>query len=154
MTRGWRRQKLPALAIGSLAAGGLLVSCSTPLSFMELSLNARHVPVPQGITFVKEVRSTEDGPGFTTTQSEQVTRVFHNSLPCTTLQEEWIGALRRAGRSFSLDLEPRLGGASGLSTIIINDRPEHLGITLGAITNDGSYISCNAPFIWSFNSPH
>ena len=154
MTRGWRRQKLPALAVGGLAAGGLLVSCSTPLSFMELSLNARHVPVPQGITFVKEVRSTEDGPGFTTTQSEQVIRVFHNSLPCTTLQEEWIGALRRAGRSFSLDLEPRLGGASGLSTIIINDRPEHLGVTLGAITSKGNYISCNAPFIWSFNSPH
>jgi hypothetical protein len=154
MARRLRRLKIPAFAVGSLAAGGLVASCSVPRSFTELSYDARHVPVPQGITLVKEIRSTEDGPGFTTTHSEQVTRTFHNPLPCTTLQEDWGSALRRAGRSFTLDLEPRLSGASGLSRITIDDRPEHLGITLGAISNEGNYISCDAPFIWSFNSPH
>ncbi len=154
MVRGLKRLKVSAFAAGSLAAGGLIAGCSAPLSFTQLSYDARHVPVPQGITFVKEVRSTEDGPGFTTTHSEQVTRTFHNPLPCTTLQDEWVTTLRRAGRSFTLDLEPRLFGANGLSRITINDRPEHLGITIGAITNEGSFISCDAPFIWSFNSPH
>ena len=145
---------MPAFAAGGLVAAGLIASCSAPLSFTQLSYNARHVPVPRGLTFVREVSSTEDGPGFTTTHSEQVTRTFRNPLPCTTLQEEWVGVLRRAGRSFTVDLEPRLGGETGLSRITITDRPEQLGITLGAITNEGSYISCNAPFVWSFNSPH
>jgi len=151
---GGRILKVLAAATCGVVAGGLIASCSPPLSFTQLAYDARHVPVPEGLRFVKEVRSTEDGPGFTTTHSEQVTRTFDNSLPCPTLQEEWVNALRRAGRSFTLDLEPRLGGASGLSMITVNDRPEHLGITLGSIANDGSYISCATPFIWSFNAPH
>jgi hypothetical protein len=153
-SRRGRRVTRCALMICFLAGGELLASCSTPLTFRQLSFDAKHLPVPQGVVFVKVTNSVEDGPGFTTAHSEQVTRTFENKLPCTILEARWTAELRRARRSFAVDLEPHLAGASGLSRITLNDRPENLGITLGPITNEGVYISCKAPFIWAFNSPH
>ena len=137
------------------AAAVLLViplsACSSPLSFTQLSQQAHGVPVPSGIMYVREQRSVEHGPGFTSSTFDEVTLTYSNTLPCLTLQQRWLDALRKAGRSFRLVLEPHLFGTSGQAEIDVTDRPGNLGVTLGSITNDGTYIGCKAPFIWSFN---
>lgn len=110
--------------------------------------------MPRGLSLAKVTRSTEDGPGFTSSTFEEVTRGYVNSMPCEELQAEWLQALRDAHRSFRLDAEPHLYVSTGQVEIIINDRSEHLGITLGDISGSGSYLSCSSPTIWSFNDPH
>ena len=136
-----------------LAAGAATGSCSGQRSFAQLAYDARRVPVPRGVTLVKVERAVNDGPGFTASRFKEVDVSYKTSLPCGTLQQRWIEALRRSKRSFTLNPEPRLYVSSGQVEIVITDRPEHLGITLGSIANNGSYIRCNAPFVWSFNSP-
>ena len=152
-----RRHRLIILAgFAILAAGGIAiaVSSSRPRSFAQLAYDARHVPVPRGITLKNVDEVINDGPGFTNTHFQEVSRSYSNSLPCGTLQRRWIDALRKAKRSFHLLPEPRLYVASGQMEIVITDRPEYLGITLGSLSNQGNYTRCNSPFIWSFNSPH
>jgi hypothetical protein len=53
-----------------------------------------------------------------------------------------------------MDREPALYVGEGQVEIVITDRPENLGITLGLITNKGAYIECGGPFIWAFNHLH
>lgn len=103
---------------------------------------------------MRQASSTNDGPGFSTSHSEEVTRTFANGLPCTELQALWVDALRQAHRSFTVTPEPHLFGTSGQAEIVISDRPENLGITLGYIDSDGTYTQCTSPFVWSFNSLH
>lgn len=135
--------------MASLSAG-----CSAPRSFAQLSADAAEVPVPAGVTLVHQASSTNDGPGFSTTHSEEVTRTFANAMACTELQARWVDALRRAHRTFTVTPEPHLFGSSGQAEIVISDRPENLGVTLGGIDSDGTYTRCTSPFVWSFNSPH
>jgi hypothetical protein len=135
-----------AVGVAVLATG-----CSSSLSFKQLADNAQQVPVPQGLSPAKVTMSTNDGPGFLTSTYKEVTRTYANSRPCAELQAEWLKALGDAHRSFRLHPEPHLYVSIGQVEIIINDRHEHLGITIGDITGSGSYLSCSAPFIWSFN---
>lgn len=139
---------------GALGVVCLTAGCSSPRTFAELGADARQVPVPAGVTLQKVTSATSDGPGFTTTHSEGVTRVYASALACDELQARWVAALRRAQRSFHLDAEPRLFGSSGQANIAITDRPEELGVTLGDIATDGHYLECRSPFVWSFNQPH
>ena len=131
----------------------LAAACSSHVPFAQLSYDARHVPVPAGVTPEGEQRAVNDGPGFTTSKARQVTRKFSTSVVCPSLEREWEAALRRGGRRFHVDAEPHLFGANGLEEIVLDDRSEHLGITLGSINGDGTWISCNAPFVWSFEGP-
>jgi hypothetical protein len=144
------RRVLLRFAFAALLAMALS-ACSSPLSFVQLSQQAHGVPLPPGIVYVKEQRSVENGPGFTSDTFKEVTLTYSNTLPCLTLQQRWLDALRKARRSFRLVLESHLYGGSGQAEIDIRDRPGHLGVTLGSITNGDSYIECKAPFIWSFN---
>jgi hypothetical protein len=149
--RAFRAALLAACGFGVavLAAG-----CSSALSSNQLAHDAQQVPVPQGLSLSKVTRSTEDGPGFTSSTFEEVARSYVNDLPCDELQAQWLMALRAAHRSFRLDAEPHLYASTGQVEIIVTDRPEHLGITIGDISGSGSYLSCSSPFIWSFNDPH
>ena len=123
--------------------------CTSPRSFEALAVDAEAVPVPAGVMFVRQVQGINDGPGFTTTKSEQVTRQYRTTLPCQVLENSWVEALRAAGRRYRIAHYPRKFGAVGSLEIEINDRPEPLGITLG--TDDGN---CANPFVYSFNLPH
>jgi len=144
-------------ALGWSTAGLLLVamsaSCSSHTSFVQLSGDARHVPVPTGVALIGQQRAVNDGPGFTTSTSRQVTLRFASSLACPTLERRWVTALRRNGRRFHVEAQPHLSGASGLNEIVLDDRPEHLGVTLGSISGDGAWIACSSPFVWSFEDP-
>lgn len=140
------------IVISLLVSALLLTSCSIFAqyrSFAELAADATALPVPKGVRFVSEVRSIEDGPGFTTTKSEQVVRQFATSLSCQALERSWAAALQGANRKFRFDNVAHKFGAIGSLGIVITDRPENLGITIGTDNGD-----CNRPFIYSFNSPH
>lgn len=125
-----------------------------PLSFDELASDAASVPVPAGLQFLSEQRSTNDGPGFSTQKAEEVTRIYRNSLPCGELEQRWLSQLAAAHRTARIDREPTLYVAEGQVEIVITDRSENLGITLGSITNKGVYIDCGGPWIWAFNHLH
>ena len=150
---------LGLLATGSvvalLAVGVLfIVQRSIPLSFDELARDASSVPVPGGLQFLSEDRSTNDGPGFTQQKFEEVTRTYRNSLLCGALEQRWLSQLAAARRTIRIDREPALYVGRGRVEIVITDRRENLGITLGSITNHGEYIECGGPFIWAFNHVH
>ena len=118
-------------------------------TFGELAADASAVPTPMGLTFVRESRSVEDGPGFTTATYKEVTRQYASEMSCQTLEHNWSVVLRRAHREFRIDNIPHKFGSIGSLGIVITDRPENLGITIG--TDDGA---CGEPFVYSFNSPH
>jgi hypothetical protein len=149
-----RAARAALLASCALGVAVLGTGCASSLSFEQLADNAQQVPVPQGLSPAKVTRSTNDGPGFFSSTYKEVTRTYVNSLPCAELQAQWLKVLGDAHRSFRLNPEPRLYVGSGQVEIVINDRHEHLGITIGDITNSGSYLSCSSPFIWSFNDSH
>ena len=153
-----RRWALFGLVIGVsiLAAGGLVLARNDPrpLSFEELAQDAATVPVPEGVHFLSEGHMTNHGPGFSSQISEQVSRTYGNSLPCGVLEQRWQSALTAAHRQFRIHREPYLYVATGQVEIVVTDRPENLGITLGGITNQGAYIGCSGPFIWAFNHLH
>jgi hypothetical protein len=141
-----RRGRLPLALAAVLATSGCLGGFR---SWHQLAADARSVPVPTGLTFVKEVRSVADGPGFTTSKFEEVVRQFHNTIPCLALELSWSATLRAAHRQFRVDNHPHTFGSIGSLGIMLTDRPEHLGITIGA---DNGY--CRAPFVYAFNPPH
>lgn len=141
------------LSVCGLGLGLPVTSCASHTSFAQLAADAQQVPVPQGVTFVREQRSVNDGPGFTTSTARQVTRRFANTEACPLLQQRWVAALRAAHRQYHLNAEPHLSGDSGLMEIVLDDRGENLGITVGSLNGDGSWISCTAPFVWSFENP-
>ena len=105
--------------------------------------------MPPGVTFVRESQAINDGPGFTTTKSEEVARQYASTLGCAELERAWGNALSGAHRHFRIANYPHSFGATGSLGIIITDRPQVLGITIG--TDDGH---CEAPFVYSFNQPH
>lgn len=128
-----------------------MASCSLfaqSRTFAQLAADASAVPVPMGVTFVREDRSVEDGPGFTTATNKEVSRQYRSETPCHVLENRWSVVLRRAHRDFRVDNVPHKFGPIGSLGIVITDRPENLGITIG--TDDGS---CGKPFVYSFNSP-
>ncbi len=104
--------------------------------------------MPTGVTYVRDVRSVEDGPGFTTARYKEVTRQNVSELSCQVLEHAWSVVLGRAHRQFRIDNVPHKFGPIGSLGIVITDRPEHLGITIG--TDDGA---CAKPFVYSFNNP-
>ena len=55
-------------------------------TFAELAADASAVPVPTGVAFVRESRSVEDGPGFTTATYKEVSRLYVSEMSC---QEIW-----------------------------------------------------------------
>jgi len=118
-------------------------------TFAELAADASAVPVPMGVTFVREGRSVEDGPGFTTATYKEVSRQYVSEMSCQVLEHTWSVVLRRAHREFRIDNVPHKFGSIGSLGIAITDRPENLGITIG--TDNGA---CGKPFVYSFNSPH
>ena len=59
----------------------LLGACGSVPSFSQLAADAAAVPVPTGVTFVNQTSITNDGPGLTSTKSEEVNRVFQTSIP-------------------------------------------------------------------------
>jgi hypothetical protein len=135
--------------VAVLAVAVTVTSCNSSRSFGELAKDAEAVPVPAGVQFVREQRSVEDGPGFTTSKSEQVTREFSTNDPCGSLESSWMKALAAEHRRFHLDNHPHRFGALGSLGIAVQDRSEVLGITLG--TDNGS---CPHPFVYAFNQPH
>jgi hypothetical protein len=62
---------LPCALIIILSAG-----CASPRSFAELAADAEAVPVPAGVTFVRQSQSVNNGPGFTTAKFEEVSRQY------------------------------------------------------------------------------
>ena len=142
--------------VAILAVGALFIvqRGARPLSFDELARDASSVPVPAGLQFLSEQRSTNNGPGFSHEKFEEVTRTYRNTLPCDALEERWLSQLAAAGRRIRVDRESKLYVGEGQVEIVITDRPENLGITLGSITNKGAYIECGGPFIWAFNHLH
>lgn len=118
-------------------------------TFAELAADAAAVPVPMGVTFVREGRSVEDGPGFTTATYKEVSRQYVSEMSCQVLEHTWSVVLRRAHREFRIDNVPHKFGSIGSLGIVITDRPEDLGIAIG--TDHGA---CGKPFVYSFNSPH
>ena len=118
-------------------------------TFAELAADASAVPVPTGVTFVREDRSVEDGPGFTTATFKEVSRQYVSEMSCQVLERTWSDLLRRAHRGFRIDNVPHKFGAIGSLGIVITDRPENLGITIGTDNGD-----CGKPFVYSFNNSH
>lgn len=118
-------------------------------TFAELGADAAAVPVPMGVKYVSEVRSVEDGPGFTTATYNEVSRQYASETSCQALEHAWSVVLRRAHREFRIDNVPHKFGPIGSLGIVITDRPENLGITLG--TDDGA---CGKPFVYSFDNLH
>jgi len=127
----------------------LLAACTHPESFAQLRADAEAVPVPPGVTFISEGQSVEDGSGFTTTKYEEVVRRYASPLACDELERTWGDTLRAAHRRFRIANYPHSFGAIGSLGIVITDRPQNLGITIG--TDDGH---CGTPFVYSFNQPH
>ena len=128
-----------------------LTSCSSlaqARTFTELAADAAAVPVPTGVTFVRQVQSTQDGPGFTTTTFREVDRQFVSTRSCQSLERSWAAVLRKAHRRFRYDNVPHEFDAIGSLGIVITDRAENLGITIGTDNGD-----CNKPFIFAFNNP-
>lgn len=145
----WRsvRRVIPFLLVSLF-----LTSCSSlaqARTFTELAADAAAVSVPTGVTFVRQVQSTQDGPGFTTTTFREVDRQFVSARSCQSLERSWAAVLRRAHRTFRYDNVPHKFGAIGSLGIVITDRPENLGVTIG--TDNGE---CNKPFIYAFDNPH
>jgi hypothetical protein len=136
---------LCGLAAIALAGCSVLAQSRT---YDELAADASAVPVPIGVTLVRESRSVEDGPGFTTATYKEVTRQYVSEMSCQILEQNWSDLLRRAHRQYRIDNVPHKFGSIGSLGIVITDRPENLGITLGA--DDGA---CRKPFVYSFDSP-
>jgi hypothetical protein len=148
---------LGAISVVAILAVGVLFIVQRgpkPLSFDELARDASSVPLPAGLQFLSEQRSTNNGPGFSHQKFEEVTRTYRNGLSCDILEQRWLSQLAAAGRTARIDREPTLHVGDGQVEIVITDRPENLGITLGVITNKGAYIECGGPFIWAFNHLH
>ena len=135
--------------VAGLLPLAVLAGCGHARTFAQLATDAAAVPVPPGVTFVGEHQGVNDGPGFTTTKSEEVARQYASALPCEQLQRAWADALRGAHRRFRITNYPHSFGAIGSVGITITDRPENLGVTIG--TDDGH---CANPFVYSFNRPH
>lgn len=127
----------------------LMVSKERPASLERLKADAEAVPVPAGVTFVREGQSVEDGPGFTTMKFEQVVRQYASTLSCGVLERTWADALHSARRRFEFANYPNAFGAIGSLGIRITDRTHPLGITVGSDKGD-----CGGPFVYSFNRPH
>lgn len=140
---------LPALILAVVVIACLTIFAQHPRSYAQLASDASSVPVPAGVTFLRETRSVEDGPGFTTATFKEVSFDYVTKLPCQVLEREWADALQRAHRKYKIDNVPHKFGAIGSLAIVILDRPESLGVTLGT---DNGY--CAQPFIYSFNGPH
>jgi hypothetical protein len=121
----------------------LVAACNSTRTFAQLVADASAVPVPPGVTFVRQQQSLNDGPGFTTSKFEEVTREYSCNVPCESLKQSWADVLRVAKRPF------QISSIGSLEIITITDRPEHLGITIGDGPNH-----CRSPFVWAFNSPH
>ncbi len=141
------RRVIPMLLMGFVIAG--CSSVSHPRTFTELAADAAALPVPTGVMFVRQVQSTQHGPGFTTTTFEEVVRQFASSQSCQSLERSWVAVLRQAHRKLRYDNVPHMFGATGSLGIVLIDRPETLGVTFGTDNGD-----CNRPFIYAFNSPH
>jgi hypothetical protein len=143
------RKVVPILLCGLVptAIAGCSLSAQSR-TFAELAVDASAVPVPTGVTFIREGRSVEDGPGFTTARYKEVSRRYVSEMSCQALEHTWSVVLRRAHRDFRIDNVPHKFGSIGSLGIVITDRPENLGITIG--TDDGA---CGKPFVYSFNSP-
>jgi hypothetical protein len=143
------RKFAPILLCGFIATA--MAGCSLfaqSRTFAELAADASAVPVPTGVTYVREVRSVEDGPGFTTARYKEVSRQYVSETSCQALEHAWSVVLGRAHRQFRVDNVPHKFGSIGSLGIVITDRPENLGITIGA--DDGA---CGKPFVYSFNNP-
>jgi len=126
-----------------------VVYTDRPLSFARLKADAEAVPVPPGVTFISESQSIEDGPGFTTKKSENVSRQYASTLACEELERRWADALQAAHRRFQIANYPHSFGSIGSLGIRTTDRTHPLGITIGT---DNGY--CSKPFVYSFNLPH
>ncbi len=145
-----RLQKIVLLLVCGLALT-VVASCgifAQSRTFAELSADASAVPVPKGVTFERQVRSVEDGPGFTTSTFKEVSRQYVSELSCQVVERTWTAVLRRAHREFRIDNVPHKFGAIGSLGIVIADKPENLGVTIG--TDDGD---CARPFVYAFNNP-
>jgi hypothetical protein len=138
-----------AVALAGGLTLGAVTGCAVPRSFSELAADAEAVPTPPGVTFVREAQGTNDGPGFTTTKSEEIARQYASALSCAVLEGTWAEVLRAAKRRFRLANHPDSFGATGSLGIEVTDRPEVLGVTIG--TDDGR---CSHPFVYSFDPPH
>ena len=134
-----------AAALAVSVALALWVFTDRPLSFPRLAADAATVPVPAGVTFVGERRFISDGPGFTTSKSEQVTRTFTASVPCQQLLAEWTAVLDAQRIRYTVHQYPQ---PPGIEIVIRDGNPEFLGVTLGLSGR------CGAPFVWSFNRLH
>ena len=137
------------MSVGALLLLSLTGCGHSYRSFAALASDAADVPVPAGVAFVSAEQHTNDGPGFTTTKSEEATRQFRTALPCADLERAWASALRAEHRRFAFDDHPHAFGSIGSLGIRITDRPEFLGVTLG--TDDGH---CTRPFVYAFNANH
>lgn len=132
--------------LACLCVCAVLVGCGHSYrTFGQLSADAAAVPVPDAVQFVTERQTMEDGPGFTTSKFEEVTREFQASLSCAALETAWRASLAGSHRGFRV-LRGTANG--GMLQIELTDRPEHLGITLGRSD------VCGTPFIWAYNDPH
>ena len=145
-SRNFVRMLVCGLTSTVVAGCGLFAQSRT---FAELAADASAVPVPMGVTFVREVRGVEQGPGFTTATFREVSRQYVSQMSCQVLERTWSAVLRRAHREFRIDNVPHKFGTIGSLGIVITDRPENLGITIG--TDDGT---CGKPFVYTFNNPH
>jgi hypothetical protein len=140
-----RAAALTAVALAVALCSG----CGSGRTFAQLGTDAARVPVPADVTFVRQSQSVNDGPGFTTAKSEQVTRQYRTDLSCELLERRWADVLRAAGRKYRVANYPHSYGTSGSLGIMLTDRPEVLGVTVG--TDDGH---CAQPFVYAFNRPH
>src|ERR1700688_2212821 len=125
------RKIVPMLLFGLVPTA--MAGCSLfaqSRTFAELAADASAVPVPMGVTFIREGRSVEDGPGFTTATYKEVSRQYASEISCQVLEHTWSVVLRRAHREFRIDNVPHKFGPIGSLGIVITDRPENLGITI------------------------
>jgi hypothetical protein len=119
------RRRAIALA---LAASALWPAAGCSASSNDLDRIARGVPLPAGLTFVREDRFTNGGIGGT----KQVNLVYKASGGCDKLRADWTAALIKAHRRFTI-----VGTAK--DRFVLPNSAANLAITLNWA---GSFTTC------------
>jgi hypothetical protein len=135
-----RRVAYWVVGLGVLAAAS---GCALSPSYSDLAKNGRGVPVPAGLTYLREDAFTNQSMGRST---KEVNIIYANpTLTCDELKQSWIGVLTNAHRSF--DRPP-----AGASQILLKQRDLETAIGLGLI-GPGANGDCTRPFVATEEKP-
>lgn len=146
-TRRWAHGALATLAcwVASWAAVlgllGAASGCALSPGYSDLAKAGRAVPVPAGLTYLRQDAFTNQSMGRST---KEVNIIYANpTLTCDQLKQSWIAALTNAHRSF--DRPP-----AGAAQIFLKQRDLDVVVGLGAtgIIND-----CTQPMVSTGEKP-